>query len=212
VLPIVDLNQLFPGISEITVNLPMWQFRRRNGMLGLAELVALSAICRFLSPKRIFEIGTFTGSSIAALALHSPEEAIVFTLDLPSADFRTAFPLEIGNIAGKAYSIGSLYRKHCGQKIRQLVGDSAVFDFSPYYGTVDMVFVDGNHKYANVASDTNQALRMVAPRGAVVWDNYDAKWGPGVMRALEERSELPIVQIAGTGLAVYYRNGGQKQS
>ena len=91
------------------------------------------------------------------------------------------------------------------QRIRQLLGDSTTFDFSPYHGAIDFAFIDACHDYAFVKSDTANALRMV-PRGVIVWHDYYPGW-PGVVRAVDEL--LPkhrIMHIAGTSLAVLDRS------
>jgi hypothetical protein len=41
-----------------------------------------------------------------------------------------------------------------------------VFAFSPYFGKIDVVFINGNHSYEAVKSDTADVLKMVKPNGA----------------------------------------------
>src|SRR3712207_5275930 len=49
-----------------------------------ADLVSLCLICRILKPRTIFEIGTFRGYTALHFALNTPDDARVYTLDLPS--------------------------------------------------------------------------------------------------------------------------------
>jgi hypothetical protein len=76
-----------------------------------------------------------------------------------------------------------------GYNIVQLYGDSGTFDFSPYYGNVDFMFIDGSHAYDYVKNDTLAALKMVRVGGTIIWHDY-RRTGftpfPGVLRALTE--------------------------
>ena len=96
--------------------------------------------------------------------------------------------------------------KHITKKIHQLFGDSAKFDFSPYYDSCSLVFVDGSHAYDYAMSDTKEALKMVKKGGVIVWHDYGI-W-EGVTKALEEiesNDKIGLVNINGTSL-VYWKN------
>jgi hypothetical protein len=95
-------------------------------------------------------------------------------------------------------------------KIVQLYGDSATFDYRPYLGTVDFLFIDGSHSYHYVLNDSWAALRLVRGRGLILWHDYVSSghrcW-PGLVRALDQlRANEPafhgLQHIAGTALAV----------
>lgn len=90
-------------------------------------------------------------------------------------------------------------------KIEQLFGNSLTFDFSPYYGRMDLVFVDGAHHYDAVISDTTQALQMLAPGGVVLWHDF-ANYGDynDVTRAILKL--VPgdrLIQISNSQIALY---------
>ena len=74
-------------------------------------------------------------------------------------------------------------------RIHQLFGDSQTYDFTPYYGSVDLVFVDGCHHYEFVLRDSQNALKMMSPDGVVIWHDY-ASYAPGVVQALDGTREL----------------------
>jgi len=201
-LPQRPLAELFPGIEKTRIALPGLSLEVGPGMLPLRELAVLAAICRYCAPRVIFEIGTFRGASTLVMGLNSEAGTRIYTLDLPPGE-PTRFPLDIGSIAGTPYRIGERYLgTEVEPRIQQLHGDSAVFDFSPFAGTVDLFFVDGNHAYENARSDSFQAFRSLRPGGVIVWDDYHPQYGPGVMRALHEMQNRQIYGIAGTRLAV----------
>ena len=151
----------------------------------------LTAICRLAAQAEapgIFEIGTFDGRTTLNLAANSPLTSKVYTLDLPrNAAISAAHPLHPDEIAfASSHESGARFKgADVERKIIRLCGDSATFDFSPYYGTIDFVFVDGSHVYDYVINDSLQALRLLrGGRGLILWHDF-SRWD-GVTRALND--------------------------
>lgn len=169
------------------------------------DLYALSRLVQWVRPKQIFEIGTFNGVSTLHMAVNSDAE--VHTLDLP-------LDLSIGldgynpgdrSLVRSRGEIGSAYRGHRAEaRIHQLFGDSRVFDYTPYLGSMDVVLVDGCHSYDYVISDSRHAFELVGKEGLVLW--HDFGFSAEVTRAcrLLARSH-PIFHIEGTWLAIHAR-------
>ncbi len=203
-IPRASLERIFPSIGKTEFRMDGSQLQRGPGTLPVLEYLLLSAICAHCRPRRIFEIGTFRGSSTLALALNSPDEAEVFTLDLnPASKGRTRFPLDIGGLEETAFTPGELFlQTPSARKIRPLYGDSALFDFRPFRGDMDLVFIDGNHGYENVHSDSRQAFRMLRPGGVILWDDYCEEF-PSVVRCLNEiHASRPLLHIARSRLVL----------
>ena len=179
-----------------------------DGNVSLLELLVLARLVRELEPRRVFEIGTFDGRTTLALAMNAPDDALVFTLDLP-AESPTALSIERSERAfvDKPVSGARFIGTHAARKITQLYGDSATFDFSPY--RAELVFVDASHAYEYVLNDSARALAMLGDSpGVIVWHDY-GEW-PGVTRALDElaRSDSRFAAlrwVRGTSLAVLDR-------
>jgi hypothetical protein len=92
------------------------------------------------------------------------------------------------------------------QRIQQVYGDSATFDFQTFEGRCDLVFVDGSHAYDYVRKDTETALRLCARPGVILWHDYGV-W-EGVTRGLEEiehEKRLGLKHLAGTSLVALKR-------
>lgn len=189
------------------------ELKKVDGNVNVAELAVLNALCRTLKFKSIMEIGTFDGRTTLNLALNS--NAQVFTLDLPS-NAETVFQVTGADekyvkkqFPGTRFSSPPNNSLPCVGRITQLYGDSGSFDFSPWYGKIDLVFLDGAHNYKYVVSDTNIALRLLRPGGGIiVWHDYGV-W-PDVTKALHELRKkmplLPLVHIRDTSLVVSIRN------
>jgi predicted O-methyltransferase YrrM len=190
----------FPELRGLTV--PMGDVTYTRSNMDPLEQYFLAAIASKRRPRTIFEIGTFDGATTLLLARAAPE-AQVFTLDLPP-DSPALAALSESRAAPE--SAGSRFRDapEAG-RITQLFGDSREYDFSPYHGKMDLVIVDGGHTADCVTPDSENALKMVAPAGVVVWDDYEEGWPSviGSVDAVALRHGLSLVRLEKTGLAVY---------
>lgn len=202
----MGILELFPELGETRIVLQ--HMAGRGIYTPIDELAYLALISRALEPKRIFEIGTFRGRTALNFALNSPDGCRIFTMDLPP-EGRDELSLELGAADRgivEASETGVDYQgKQEASKIVQLFGDSNSFDFSPYFGEMDIVFVDGAHDYLSVRSDSQNAKRMIRPGGVIVWHDF-ANYGDynDVTRAvLELFPPARIVQIENSQLAVF---------
>jgi predicted O-methyltransferase YrrM len=177
---------------------------------SVAELAHLAIISRAVRPKTIFEIGTFRGRTALNFALNSPDDSRVYTMDLPPRDREHVLhdmSAADAGIVAKSQTGADFQGKDVAHKIQQLYANSLGFDFSPYFGQMDIVFVDGGHHYEAAASDTRNALQMVRPGGFVIWHDF-ANYGDynDVTRAvLALVPPKQVMQIDNTELAVYRR-------
>jgi predicted O-methyltransferase YrrM len=198
------------SVADAGVAIVVPELLGTEGNVTATELVVLDRLVRRFGPRRLFEIGTFDGRTTVNLVANAPADAHVVTLDLPEdASPATARRLDPGDhvyIARR--TVGARYRHSAwAGQIEQRFGDSAVFDFTPWVGTIDFVFVDASHAYEYVLSDSHRALTLLPEgKGVIVWHDYGSVW-PGVTRALNElySSGGPFAalrRIAGTTLAI----------
>ena len=202
----VDAADLFPRIYEVAVTLQRAALKYEQGNVDYSELYLLCALTRYIKAKNMFEIGTFDGITTLNLALNSEADARIFTLDLPASLISsTRFVLsELDKkLADKACPGVKFKGLDLEYKIEQLMGDSATFDFSPFYQKMDLIFVDGSHQYNYVKVDSENAFKMLRPGGVIIWDDYaTVHWG--VTKALHELfNEKPLYWIKDTGLVIF---------
>jgi predicted O-methyltransferase YrrM len=175
-------------VAEYPLPLRIHAFESADGNVTLEELVVLIAAVAQRKPERIFEFGTFDGRSTLNLAANAGPEAKVWTLDLPQthlADARFVIDSREAKYVQKSVSGSRFANTPEATKITQLLGDSATFDYDPYVGKMDFVFVDASHTYEYVMNDSRKALSLIGPRdGVIFWHDYSA-WD-GVTRALNE--------------------------
>ncbi len=176
-----------------------------------ADRLILSGIVKRLAPRTVFEIGTYLGETTLALARSCPQ-AQLYTLDLPDPETRKQTALEFTDeYLFERWDRGVAFRDQPeAKRIQCLQGDSAKFDFSPYAGRMDVIFIDASHSYSYVKADTEAALKMLSPDGAILWHDYPTY--PGIFAYLNElarEQNLRIVHPLGSGLALYTRRAGE---
>lgn len=176
-----------------------------EGYLDDYQRLVLAALVAGLGCRTFFEIGTNRGRTAWTVARNNIEVQ-VYTLDVPPDESLRDTKLEVGaddRVFFRDESCGEAFRDTPeAARITQLWGDSATFDFAPYEGRIDFVYVDGAHTYEYVESDTTNALRMLSPGGTIVWDDYASS--PGVYRYVNElarRIEHPVFHVFGTRAA-----------
>jgi len=171
------------------------------------DKLVVSALCQLQNIKTFFEFGTYLGKTTWLVAHNNPDTNL-FTLDLPSNNDRNNVKLELTDpYLFVQWDRGVAFANTLeAERIVRLAGDSADFDFSPYFGKIDAVFIDASHSYSYVKSDTEVAFKMLSPNGVIIWHDYPAY--PGVFEYLNELARTcnrPIWHILGTGLALYSR-------
>lgn len=180
------------------------------------ETVYLALICRVAEPKAVFEIGTYEGRTANIMALHTASDCRIHTLDLPPGG-STNTHLPVGESdrpwlekedTTQGRRLGTLPEPADNERIEALFGDSATFDYTPYRGRMDLVFVDGAHSYEYVMSDVRIALTLLSPRGFIVM--HDLHTHAGVtLAAMTLRREHEIIHVAQTSFGILFPSRNQ---
>lgn len=174
------------------------------------EAQVMATLVTHLRPKTIFEMGTYNGFSTMHLLKNAPEDAVIYTLDLPPdrsslnlhSELREAHK-DLKNIELNKSRLFSFDSDRA--RIRELFGDSMHFDFSPYLGKIDLVFIDASHSYSYVKSDSEHAFQMLTARGIILWHDYDFIH-PSIYKLVNELAlHKKIYYIERTRFALYVR-------
>jgi predicted O-methyltransferase YrrM len=182
-----------------------------SGNVALHKLLILNRLVRRSGCTRVLEIGTFDGRTALNLAANMPETGRILTLNLPEDQLGlTAHEMADGELDYVRHpETGCRFTNTPYSKmITQLLGDSASFDFEPYYGSMDLVFVDGSHAHDYVLNDSRIALQLLRPAGGIIlWHDFLSEDWPDVTNALNELfHENPafagLKHISGTSLAL----------
>lgn len=198
--PITNFAEMFPLAAALSVSVPIENFNRHSWNVRVDEEMMIGLIIQALDAKQIFEIGTFNGSTTRHMAERAGLDCHVHTLDLPPESFNLTQKPDatfFGSRVGEKFS-GTLE----AGRITQLLGDSKTFDYSPYEGKCDFVFVDAGHDYAHGLPDSKNALKLARPGGVIVWHDYVPFWSGLIHGIREATAGLPSRRIGGTTLAV----------
>jgi len=183
------------------------------------KAMIVTRLCKLLRPRKVLEIGTYRGGMTAHIARNTPEDCEIWTIDLPREHQRSMTAEMLSSDVELAEMDISLVgrewaRTSDAHKIHQLWGDSMTYDFSDL-APVNLVYIDGSHAERWVQKDTENAFSVLAPTGAILWD--DCLWR-GVQRVLgrfardkpiyrfEDNSTAGYVQIDGKPISVGSRS------
>lgn len=173
----------------------------------IIDLLGLCAACRITNARTFFEIGTFNGFTAYHAALNMPDDAKIYTLDLPPEDPTSSLHVTAMDTRtirhSKANKVMVFDGTPVAPRITQLLGDSAKYDYSPYHGKVDVFFVDGAHSYEYVKSDTMNAFECVHEGSMLLWHDFGRVGVNGVSRWLFELTSagFDIYAVPGGSLA-----------
>jgi hypothetical protein len=192
------------------------------GSPSIFEVSMISLIVKLLMPRKIVEIGTYTGYTTAILAKNSHDKAIIVSIDLPTGDYldqnnaisneallsnwvvNDNFLRQRQSDAGELY-INGLPSSY-SDKIRLIKADSTKMTAEDiaHLAQAELFFIDGGHSFETVRSDTSLALASIVSSGLVLWHDYGSSIHSEVTQYIDKSlsSEHKILHIRGTSLAL----------
>ena len=186
-------------------------FNSGLGNINPMESQFMASLVTIVQPKAIFELGTYDGFSTLHLSKNAPADSVVYTLDLPEGTSPVAMQHDLveahGDISHLKYNYTRLFSPDDSKcNIIELFGDSSTFDFSPYYGKIDLVFIDANHSYSYVKSDTENAFKMLSDKGIIMWHDYNFTH-IGIFRLINEIAKTTkIYYVERTRFALFIKD------
>jgi predicted O-methyltransferase YrrM len=166
-----DHHQLDPAFAHLSVEIGGCPIDQSRALI-------VTRFCKFLRPKKVLEIGTHLGAMTWHIARNTDDDCHIWTLDLPREKLagmsRRMIDSDVALARMDENKVGEFWHgmPECS-KITQLWGDSLNYDFSSL-GPLDLIYVDGSHAYPWVQKDTENAFLLLAPTGAILWD--DCYW------------------------------------
>jgi len=145
-----DEEALLQSVNEYT----MQHHPHAHMLSGKVQGQFLSSISQLLQPKRILEVGTFTGYSALCLAQGLQPDGLLYTLELRAADAVTA----------QQYFDQSTYK----EQLKLLVGDAKAI-IPTLNETWDIVFIDADK--TGYIDYYELILPNLRPNGLLIADN-----------------------------------------
>ena len=195
-LPLVPLAH-FLAPTDNTVR----PFAFREGGSLPTDLLLLRALARRVSGCRYLEIGTWRGESAANVAAVAAE---VCTLNLSDTEMRAL------GLPERYIALHGFFSKPL-PNVRHLHGNSATYNFAALSGPFDVIFIDGDHRYEAVRTDTARVFEhLVGPTTVVVWHDANRQPGEprwevlaGLLDGLPAAAPGQLVQVENTLCALY---------
>lgn len=200
------------------------------GSITLLEAAVMASLIRLLKPRRIFEFGTFLGYSTALFLRNSEAPCQVWSVDLDTDQRELA---QFSSISEEARlnddaqndnylrfmqaSQGERYLRELEssqqQRLHLLKQNSTTLDTVALDLTaqVDFIFIDGGHDLDTIASDTDNAMRMLGENGVCLWHDFNSPLHHEVTEFLTSWSEgYQLIHIESTMLALLLSPGAAR--
>jgi hypothetical protein len=203
-LPAIDLLDLFPGFSE---EVKPYSFLE-GGSLPI-DLALLKGLARRYTACSYFEIGSWRGESIANVA---GVAETCYSLNLSSEEMT-------GMGWDKKYiDLHDHYSRNL-KNVVHLKHNSLTFDYSPYVKKMDLVFVDGDHHYESVKTDTENAFKLLKnDNSVIVWHDYGsspervrADVLSGILDGCPAHERGHVYHVSNTLCAIYIKGNWKKK-
>jgi predicted O-methyltransferase YrrM len=199
-LPVITMEQLAEE-EALPASAPLGPMTFLDGGSLPTDMLLLAMLADQIPGCSYFEIGTWRGESAALI---SSRAETCHTLCLTDEEMRSR------GVDESAIGQHRFFSRDL-QNVVQHRGDSRNFDFALPGRKFDLIFIDGDHHFDTVVSDTRNVFRhLVHDRSIVVWHDYG--FHPDrvrfeVMAAILEGAGLErrerIYHVAHTKCAVY---------
>jgi len=154
-------------------------FMHRDELQWLAERASVAAT--------VIEAGCWQGRSTRALADHCP--GTVYAVD----PWAGPYLCEDGSRHPIRTEVYEQFAEHLADHIargrvvpiRKAFSDSRADLVGRCPNRADLVFIDGDHRFATVAADIDTAIALVRPGGIIAGHDYGHRDWPGVKRAVD---------------------------
>ena len=180
-IPSVFLADMFPEQPPDPANaIKLMPGTALNGAPNIFEQFILCALVKKIQPQTILEIGTFKGGTTWHLYQNAPQDATIYTIDLPDDEV----PGDVTDLQLAANKRRPFLPS--SDRVRQILIDSKKWD-GGLDRKVQFAFIDADHSYEGIRNDTEKTLPLLDSYACICWhDALENDFGYGTMPYLLE--------------------------
>lgn len=198
-LPTIDLLELIP---DLNVKVSPYSFL--EGTSTVLDIALLNALAGQRPGCRYLEIGAWKGESVANVSRFA-EHCV--SLSLSPEEMRG-----IG-LSEEFIKVHNFFSKNLSN-VDHIAHNSHTFDFSTLPGKFDLVFIDGDHTYQGVKTDTANVFNLLKDdRSVIVWHDYgttpeSVNWevAAGMLDGCPLESRKYLYHVSNTLCGIYIRS------
>jgi len=154
-IPSIFLAEMFPEQPPDDSNaIKLMPGTALNGAPNIVEQFILCALVKKIQPQTILEIGTFKGGTTWHLYQNAPQDATIYTIDLPDGEI----PSDVTDLQLAANKRRPFLPK--SDRVRQILIDSKKWD-GRLDSKVHFAFIDADHSYEGIRNDTEKTLPLL---------------------------------------------------
>lgn len=192
--PVISLDKL---VSQSTID----KFAFLGGGSLPTDILLLRSLAISINECKYFEIGTWRGESVINVSDVTKE---CYTLNLSKEEI-----LSLG-LSEKYADLHGFFSKK-DKNIIHLTGNSATYDFAGLNKKFDLVFIDGDHHFDMVKSDTENVFKhLIHDESIVVWHDYAyspeqvrAEVMAGIYEGVPSNQRKHLYHVGNTMCAIY---------
>ncbi|MEI7661974.1 MAG: class I SAM-dependent methyltransferase [Bacteroidota bacterium] len=194
-LPTIDLLDLLPGLNENIVD-----YTYLDGTSRVTDIVVLKSLARRFAGCSYLEIGSFRGESLVNVAAVAKECVSVSLSDNEMKELGLGEHVKL-----QRFFSGGL------QNVLHVQHNSLTYDFSQLNRKFDLIFIDGDHSYAAVKKDTENAFKLLRDENSIiVWHDYGRSYNlenwntiAGMIDGASAENRKKIYHISNTICSVF---------
>jgi predicted O-methyltransferase YrrM len=198
-LKTIDLLDLFPNLNE---SIETYSFLAGTSLVS--DLILLKSLARSFDNCAYLEIGSWRGESLVNICDVTKD---CTSLTLSKAEMKALnLSEEFINVHG--------YFSDSIETITKIEHNSRTYDFNQLNKTFDLIFVDGDHSYEGVLSDSQKIFPLRKnERSIIVWHDYgfdpeNVRYSTlkAILDGIPKNKHKNLYHISNTMCAVYIEN------
>lgn len=194
--PCIDIIDLIPELHE-----EVEPYSFLDGTSTPLDLLLLKALAKKFKDCNYLEIGTWRGESAANVAAVAKN---CVTINLSDETMREKGYTEMYIELHRFFSKDKTNIKH-------IQADSLKFDFKSLNEKFDLIFIDGDHHYESVVSDSKNAFGLLRnEHSMIVWHDCgntpeDIRWDvlKGILDGTPPEKRTNLFRVSNTLCAIY---------